>query len=129
MTDAAFRNAFETATLPESDFDHEGHVRMAWIYLNQHPLPEAISRFSEDLKRYTRTLGAADKYHETITWFFMVLVNDRMADSDAESWEAFKSEHPDLTASAPALLQAHYSKERLASNAARRRFLLPDRTG
>ena len=129
MSDQELRAAFEQTSLPESEFDHEAHVRMAWIYLRQYSLPEAIARFTTDLKRYTRALGAEDKYHETITWFFLVLIHDRMAESGEQSWDEFRLVHPDLISSAPALLSAHYSKERLTSGAARSRFLLPDRGG
>ena len=34
-------SAFESQTLPFEDWTHEAHIRMAWNYLRQHPLPEA----------------------------------------------------------------------------------------
>ncbi len=93
MSDSQFRAAFEDGSLPEELLSHEGHVRMAWIYVRAHPLIEAIDRFCRDLKSYVQ--GAADKYHETITWAFLIIVNERVAHAD-QSWEDFKTINRDL---------------------------------
>lgn len=127
MNDQAFRQAFEARTLPEVDFDHAAHVRMAWLYVKAHPLEEAIHRFSSDLRAYTQALGAPGKYHATITWFFLLLINDRVQERGAPDWVTFQDQNPDLIGSASTLLQAHYSRDRLGSEVARKRFVLPDR--
>ena len=43
------------------------------------------------------------------------------------AWDAFVRLNPDLIAGSAALLDRHYTPERLWSREARRRFLLPDR--
>jgi hypothetical protein len=79
MTDAAFVQAFEACTLPPAAFRHRDHVRLAWLYLRDHPLPEALARFCAGLKRYAASLGKPGLYNETITVAYLTLVNERRA--------------------------------------------------
>ena len=125
MSDVEFRAAFEDGTLPEDLLSHEGHVRMAWIYVRTHPLVEAIDRFCRDLKSYVHGVGATDKYHETITWAFLIIVNERAADPN-QSWEDFKEANPDLFDRKNKILMQFYRPDTIASSRARKTFLFPD---
>lgn len=121
-------DAFESGAIEAARFDHAAHLHVAWRYLEHYPLAEAIVRFTAALRALTLRLGAEGKYHETISWFFMILVADRVADDPACGWEAFRRRNADLF-DAGSLLKRHYSRECLASERARRRFVLPDRSG
>jgi hypothetical protein len=44
MTDDAFLSAFEACTLDPQHFNHRGHVRLAWLYLQRYPFDEAVTR-------------------------------------------------------------------------------------
>ncbi len=118
--------AFEGLQVDPSQFDHKAHVYVAWSYLQEHDLLASIERYRATLKRLTRKLGVPGKYHETITWFFMVIVAERIVKAPTGDWEAFVRQNPDLFARAPGILERFYSRDRLASAAARRQFLLPD---
>lgn len=50
MIDAEFLAALESGTLPEPEFNHAGHVRAAWLYLQQGAFPEALARMSGALR-------------------------------------------------------------------------------
>ena len=67
MTDQDFLTAFEACALPNEGFHHRDHVRVAWLYLQSNPLPVALNRFCESLKRFALAHGKSDLYHETIT--------------------------------------------------------------
>lgn len=127
MTDATLRKLFETARLPASRFNHETHVRMAWIYVREHDLPTAITLFCRDLRNYANTLGVPDKYHETITHFFMMVVDKRLSRQPEADWGAFMEANTDLIGSASTLLSKHYSSDVLKTDTARERFLQPDK--
>ena len=126
--ESGFLEQLEDTTLPTRAFNNEGHVHAAWLYLQQHPPGEAEERFIRALRRYAASLGAAEKYHDTLTRALLCLMRERIAAAPAgEDWGAFTRRNADLLTDSRALLDRHYSAERLDSAEARRRFLAPDR--
>ncbi|HUR80781.1 MAG TPA: hypothetical protein VM733_08440 [Thermoanaerobaculia bacterium] len=113
---------FEACTLPASDFSHRSHVRLAWLYLRERSLLDTLNRYSTGIRRYAASLGAPAKYHETITWAFLFLIHERMHGSACDSFEEFAAANEDLFGP---ILERYYSREVLASEAARRMFVLP----
>jgi hypothetical protein len=118
---------FEAGTIDPEAFDHEAHVYVGWLYLKAFPRPEAGDRFCAALRRLTVRLGIPDKYHETITRFFLQLIAERYAAAPQDDWRKFRARNDDLCGGAGALLGRHYSPELLASDRARRSFVAPDR--
>lgn len=124
MDDRELILAFEACTLPPELFSHRQHVRVGWIYLREAPLPEALTRFAVSLKRYAASLGAAAKYHETVTWAFLFLIHERIRrTTPAATFEEFAVANADLFGP---ILQRYYSPETLASELARTSFVMPD---
>ncbi len=115
---------FEQANIDPEAFDHEAHIYVGWLYVNEYELADAISRFDGALKRLVQKLGAVDKYHATLTWFYLLLINER--NHQGQSWDEFKRDNPDLFDS-KSTLSRYYSEDLLFSDGARRRFVLPDR--
>ena len=131
QTDARMRlgpsiRAFEEGNIDPAEFDHEAHVHVAWSYLRNHGLLDSIHRFSGALRGLTTKLGVESKYHETITWFFMIVIAERRTGAAGDNWEIFKAENADLFEDPGGLLRRHYSKARFKSETARNLFLLPD---
>jgi len=119
---------FEDCTLPNAGFHHRDHVRVAWLYLRREPPLAALERFTAGLQRFALANGKPGLYHETITWVYLFLIHQRMAAASAgESWEEFAAQNPDLLTWRPSVLDRYYRPETLASEAARRLFVLPDR--
>ena len=77
MTDEALVACFEAGDEPEGGFHHVEHVRVARWYLRHHARRDALSRFSEGLRRYAAARGAARRYHATITVAYVLLVVER----------------------------------------------------
>jgi hypothetical protein len=127
MDDRAFIAALEACTLPSEAFDHRAHVRLAWLYLSEQPLMEALPRFIASLKRYAGSLGASGKYHETITYAFIFLIHERMAERPqaAATFDEFAAANPDLFGP---ILEKYYEPETLASPLARSVFVLPTKS-
>jgi hypothetical protein len=123
----AFLSAFEDCSLPDSAFHHRDHVRLAWIYLRDLPLLDALGRFTTGLRRYAAAGGKPDRYHETITFAFLFLVHERMQRSPGARWEEFERRNNDLLGWNPSILSTYYRPETLASEHARVVFVLPDR--
>lgn len=118
---------FESCTLPSTEFHHEQHVFVAWSYLREMPLGEALHRFTRNLKRFATAAGTPSLYHETITWAYMILTNERMMRAPAATWDAFRAANADLLTWKPSILDRYYSPETLKSDLARSTFIFPDR--
>lgn len=115
---------FERAAIDPEQFNHEAHIYMAWAYLDRYPVAEAIGRFTDALKRLTAELGVPGKYHETITWFYLLLIAERRGAE--QSWAEFRAANPDLFDHSDNVLARYYRSATLASERARRSFVLPD---
>jgi hypothetical protein len=129
MTDDELIAAFESTELPADQFSHGAHVRVAWWYLRTSPLPEALTRFSQALKRFAASKGAPGKYHETITVAYMLLIAERLDRAGQLTWPEFAAANPDLLTRHPSVLATYYSEAILASDRARQVFVMPDRLG
>ena len=125
MDNSAFVAAFEDCTLPNTLFRHREHLRLAWLYLRDLPYAEAAVRMEESIRRYAAHHGAAEKYHHTVTLFWMRLVAAARDETPgASTFEAFIAAHPHLLDKE--ILGRFYSAQRLAGDQARRGWVEPD---
>jgi len=127
MTDQELIEQFEDGTLPNEGFHHREHVRTAFLYLTKYPVLEALQIFSRTLRRFAETRGKPQLYHQTITWAYIFLIQERMARAGSkQSWAEFARDNPDLLVWKDGILTRFYRSETLASDLARTVFLLPD---
>lgn len=118
-------SCFEALAFDPDQFDHETHVYIARELVLDAGQEEAAIRFARTLKALTANLGAPGKYHATITRFYVLSIAERCRHSPGADWDSFKALNPDLFDGS--LLRRSYSKDRLASDEARRFFVLPDK--
>ena len=126
MTDEQLVTAFESAELSAAEFTHTAHVRVAWWYLRHHPFPEARRRFTAALQQFAAANGAHDKYHETITVAYLLIIAERLATDRDGAWGSFAERNPDLLERRPSILERYYSADVLRSEPAKREFVVPD---
>jgi hypothetical protein len=123
--DRDFLARFEDCSLPESEWTHLAHIRVAWLCIALSTAGEALDRVRRGILAYnTRVLGRPEMYHETVTIAFATLVGNRMR--RGESWDGFSRRIDDLLDKNSPILLRYYSKSRLFSTEARSRFLDPD---
>ena len=127
MDDNTLVRFFEAGQTPPGGFQHRDHVRVAWCYLREQNLPEALARFGVGLRRFALAQGKPELFHETITVAYLLLINERLGDARDLDWEAFAARNPDLLMWKPSILGRYYREETLASPRAKRTFLMPDR--
>ncbi len=127
MTDEELIAGFESAELPPDSFSHVEHVRAAWWYLERYPFPDALGRFCDAIRRFAAAKGKAERYHETITVAYMLLIAERLDNMRGATWTEFADRNGDLLERKPSILARYYSDETLASDRARRVFVMPGR--
>ncbi len=125
MDDDDFMRAFETATLSNASFHHRDHVRLAWLYLRRDGPDVGAQEVLDGIGRFAAAHGAAERFHETLTRFWIKLVQHLI--------DVFPSvdRFDNLLVVCPLLadksvVYRHYSREALASPAARQGWLVPD---
>jgi hypothetical protein len=119
--------AFEDCTLLPEALHHKEHVQIAWWFLLHEPADQAIARFVGSLRRYAAHIGKPEVYHETITWAYLLLINERLERGGRDrSWAEFARDHAELFTRD--FLHGYYAPATLASPLARRVFLFPDAT-
>jgi hypothetical protein len=125
--DADIVSAFENGTLDPARFNHRLHLSLAWTYLQRDGFPEGALHFRRHLKAYVAAVGAQDKYHETITWAYLTLLNEEMSlrSAPGESFDSMIARRPDLLDHRNGAIARSYSKAQLDVPDARRVFLLP----
>lgn len=126
LNDEVFARQFASADLPPVLFSHEAHLRLAWIYLYEQGPEAGEQTVREQIQHYVGSVGAADKYHETLTIAAVRMVSHFMGRSSAEDFPAFIEEFPRLRTHFRELLAQHYSPDRLHSEEARTQWLAPD---
>jgi hypothetical protein len=100
---------------------------VAWCYLRRLPLLQALDRFRTGLRRFADAHGASQKYHETMTVAYVLLIHERLEEGAWDlGWSEFAARNPDLLAWRPSILDRHYRPETLASEHAKRAFVPPD---
>ena len=123
--DVEFLSRFEACTLPEGEWTHSAHIRVAWICLSQASPEQALERIRSGILRYnTEVLKRRHKYHETVTVAFTRIVAERMREN--EPWIEFEKRIDDILNPAEPLLLRYYSADRLFSDEARTQFVAAD---
>jgi hypothetical protein len=128
MSNEELIHFFEADAIPEDSFHHADHVRLAFAYLRQYPVLQALEKFASALKRYATARGKPDRYHETITHAYFFLIRERMARSPGVAWEEFARENSDLLQWKDGILGRYYQAATLNSDFARTVFVFPDRS-
>ena len=126
--DVELWDAFDTSTLPEKEWTHLAHLRVAWLFSRRYALDDAHILMRVGIIRLNAFHGLVETtsrgYHETLTRVWLVIVRKLMVDIESESSHGF-------VAAAGAWLERdalfrHYSRGRLFSVEARAHFVEPD---
>jgi hypothetical protein len=119
---------FESGSIAPESFHHADHVRLAFCYLRLYSPLQALEKFCAGLKGFAQSHGKTNLYHETITWAYLLLINERMHRAGRDqSWEEFAAANPDLLTWKNGLLNRYYTETTLQSELARRVFVFPDK--
>jgi hypothetical protein len=120
-------HAFENASIPASEFTHAAHIAVALSYLDSFSPDEALQRMRENIRFFAGHHGVTNLYHETLTTFWMRLLEHVASTSETgvSLWRRINLIVEDWTKRRP--VEAHYSTELIRSQAARDKWVPPDR--
>jgi len=81
MTDAEILtlvDRLERCLLAKDEFHHRDHLTVAVVYLYASDLETAMDRMRASLKRFAAHHGVTERYHETLTRFWLQQVEQRL---------------------------------------------------
>ncbi len=118
---------FEKCTTDKDAFTHQSHLTIAVWYLHNSTEEQSIEKIRVGLHRFLDHLGVGqEKYHETVTVFWIKTVRDflRRLDPGSSLLELTNAVIESLGNSR--LVFEYYSKELLGSASARKGWVEPD---
>ena len=125
MTDVELTRSLERGEIANEDFHHSSHLHVAWVYLAESSsVQQAATKMRDTLRRFAAAAGKPQKYHETITLFWVHLLSCAYAASRGGSLEDIVHANPQLLEKNFPL--AYYSAGRLFSDEARTSWVEPD---
>ena len=89
LSDADFEAQFADCKLDPSIFNHEAHLRLAWIHIDKYGIEQAEENIQKQLQDFVAHVGAKDKYHETLTIVAVQAVNHFMQQSKSDNLQDF----------------------------------------
>lgn len=132
MNDSDLIRQFEDCSFPFEQWHHKAHVRVAFLYLRDHSLEDAVARMRDGIQAYNTAhdvpKGPGQGYDETTTCALMQLIHVTM-DAYGEmlpvaSSQEFCDSHPQLMTKH--VLRLFYSPQRRLDPDAKTTFLSPD---
>jgi hypothetical protein len=125
---------FLALTLPKAAWTHEAHLRVGLWHVRQHGAGPALALLRARIRAYNEATGVANTdqggYHETITRLYVHLIEHLVEQSAGgaagQPLEAAAQEVIDRLGARELPLR-YFSRARLASVAARRGWVEPDR--
>lgn len=125
MTDVELARAVERCEIANEDFNHAAHLHVAWVYLAESPsVQQAANKMRYVLRQFAAAAGKPEKYHETMTLFWLNLLSLANAAGRRGRLEDIMRANPQMLEKNLPL--AYYSAKRLFSDEARTSWVEPD---
>lgn len=114
LDDKEFLEQLENLTLDPCHFSHLGHLRLAWLCLNDMGTENAVIKVCTIIKNYAESLGAHKKFNLAVTDAFVRIMATRMNKGKSGGWVSFLRYNPDLVEDALSVLEQYFSQKTLA---------------
>lgn len=126
LTDRDFERSFTDYSLDPELFNHEAHLRLAWIHVNKYGEAKAIQNITTQLQKFVAFVGAKDKYNHTLTVAAIKAVSHFIKKASADNFKDFIVEFPRLKNNFKDLMGSHYALDIFTSAKARKEYIEPD---
>jgi hypothetical protein len=122
--------AFESCSLPRSEWTHQAHLIVALWYLSHYSQLEATNCIRNCIQNYNNAIGIKTTkdsgYHETLTIFWIKIVSQYLINKSKISSFVDLVNGLIQDCNSPDLPLEYYSKNRLMSWEARQSWIEPD---
>jgi hypothetical protein len=126
LSDELCEQQFKDCTLSPSVFSHEAHLRLAYIHIKKYGVEAAINNICMQIKVFSKSAGAENKYNKTLTIAAIRAVNHFMNHSDTDNFTDFIKQFPRLKYNFKELISFHYSLDIFNSPLAKTEYVEPD---
>ncbi len=126
LTDIEFESQLSACSMDPAIFSHDAHLRLAWIHIYKYGVNKAAENISFQLRRFVESLGASDKYNQTVTIAAIRAVNHFMLKSDTGNFIDFITRNPRLKTHFKEILSQHYTTDIFRSKQAKNEYLEPE---
>ena len=116
---------FESCEIHPADFRHYQHVTVALWYLREFPYEVASDTMRAGIQKLAAAYGKMG-YHETITVFWLIVVNNFLATDDPAESICELANRLMALCDDKNLIKEYYSEALLASPEAKLRWIAPD---
>jgi hypothetical protein len=125
QSDRDFRAAFESCAVAPAQFNHQAHLRLAYVYLVENDLASAQRKMRDALLSFLAAHGIpSEKFHETLTRAWVLAVRHFMSRCSSLCFSEFAAKSQPLFDSK--VMLTHYSAGVLLSPRARTCYVEPD---
>jgi hypothetical protein len=122
--DETFVTAFEMGQIANQSFHHRDHLRLAWVQIRRLGLDSATDRVTSMIRHFAAHHGAADRYNDTMTRFWLRVVGLAIIRHPELRFAALMDAEPHLLDKT--LPFRHWSQERIMATEARAHWVEPD---
>ena len=120
LTDLEFEAKFNDCSLDPHLFNHEAHLRLAWIHIKKYGPNTAIANICTQIKRFDATHGDGTKFHTTLTIASLKIVYHFFLKSKSNTFQGFIEEFPRVKTNFRDLITSHYGINVFASSEAKK---------
>ncbi|MDC6364555.1 MULTISPECIES: hypothetical protein [Flavobacteriaceae] len=126
LNDLEFERKFEECSLEPKLFNHEAHLRLAWIYILKYGEQQAVKKVCNAIRRFDTVHGDGCKFHITVTVAAVKVVNHFMQKTSKIDFKGFLNEFPRLTTAFQELLGQHYGFDIFSDVKSKTEYVQPD---
>ena len=126
LSDKMFEEQFQSCALSPTLFNHEAHLRLAWIHITQYGIDKALKNVPTQIINFVDNLGARDKYNHTLTIAAIKAVYHFVLKSTTDNFPDFIQTFPRLKYHFKDLINAHYQMDIYNNEVAKKEYLAPD---
>ena len=126
LSDLEFERHFADLTFDPGLFNHEAHLRLAWIHVTRYGVSQALHNLCDQVARFDQHFGDGTKFNKTLTIASVKAIHHFVNRSNAKDFPGFLKEFPKLKYNFKSLLAQHYSMDVFNSEKAKSNYIKPD---